>query len=111
MFVSFLWQVENLQQENVSLRKQVQKVKEQFLQQKVSKSKLFQRNENINYVLQCKYVFLRATVRRLEFIFCIKYKELCVIVTWFQLNFYLQLRKSGSINHFKLSLVLRKFAN
>lgn len=46
MFVSFLWQVENLQQENANLKKQVQKVKEQFLQQKVSKSKLFQRNEN-----------------------------------------------------------------
>lgn len=43
--------------------------------------------------------------------FCIKYKELGDIITWFQLNFYLQLRKSESTNHFKLSLVLRKLAN
>lgn len=45
----FLWQVENLQQENASLKKQVQKVKEQFLQQKVSNSKLFQRNKTKGY--------------------------------------------------------------
>lgn len=50
MFAFFpLWQVENLQQENASLKKQVQKVKEQFLQQKVSKSKLFQRNKTAKY--------------------------------------------------------------
>lgn len=35
-FLSLLFQIESLQQENNSLKKQCQKVKEQFQQQKVS---------------------------------------------------------------------------
>lgn len=62
MFAFFpLWQVENLQQENASLKKQVQKVKEQFLQQKVSKTNYFKEiKSKIYFFLWRRYVLLRV---------------------------------------------------